>query len=97
MKRADRYSTPGDVSLSAEDLSLDQPYVAPVSKEVSPVPVDHRLPYDDEEEDEEYDDYEEEEPHHSWLGGSTAVKFLLAGGLAGAGTSLVAHIVKSAF
>ncbi|KAJ3003911.1 hypothetical protein NUW54_g5063 [Trametes sanguinea] len=81
---AARVNMEGDVSLSAEDLSLDQPYVAPVSKEIPPVPVDHRSPYDDEEEDEEYDEYEEEEPHHSWLGGSTAVKFLLAGGVAGA-------------
>ena len=37
----------------------------------------------------EYDELEEdEEPHHSWLGGSTAAKFLLAGGAAGAGKYL---------
>jgi len=37
-----------------------------------------------EEAQEEVQVYEEEE-HHSWLGGSTAVKYLLAGGAAGAG------------
>ncbi|CDO71264.1 hypothetical protein BN946_scf184908.g21 [Trametes cinnabarina] len=63
---AARVNMEGDVTLSAEDLSLDQP-----------------SPYEDED-GEEYEEYEEEEPHHSWLGGSTAVKFLLAGGIAGA-------------
>ncbi|KAI0661025.1 mitochondrial carrier [Cubamyces menziesii] len=81
---AARVNMEGDVSLSAEDLSIDQPHVLPVPKDVPPLPVDHRPPYDDDEEDDEYEEYEEEEPHHSWLGGSTAVKFLLAGGIAGA-------------
>ncbi|KAJ8456382.1 hypothetical protein ONZ51_g12161 [Trametes cubensis] len=80
---AARVNMEGDVSLSAEDLSIDQPHVLPVPKDVPPLPVDHRPPYDDDEEDDEYEEYEEE-PHHSWLGGSTAVKFLLAGGIAGA-------------
>ncbi|KAI9001053.1 mitochondrial carrier [Trametes punicea] len=84
---AARVNMEGDVSLSAEDLSLDQPYVVPLPKEgkdIPPVPIDHASPYEDEDEDGEYDEYEEEEPHHSWLGGSTAVRFLLAGGIAGA-------------
>ncbi|KAI0353621.1 mitochondrial carrier [Trametes cingulata] len=82
---AARVNMEGDVSLSAEDLSLEPPPVSTASKEIPPIPVDHRSPYEDEEDDEEYDDeYEEEEHHHSWLGGSTAVKFLLAGGIAGA-------------
>lgn len=52
---------------------------------MQPVPVDHRAAYDDDD-DMEYDDLEdEEEPPRGWLGGSTAVKFLLAGGVAGAG------------
>lgn len=38
------------------------------------------------------DDLEDEpEEHHDWLHGHTAVKFLLAGGIAGAGEALVAH------
>ena len=57
-------------------------------RDIQPVPVDHRAAYDDfdDDDDVEYDDLEEdEEPHHSSLGGSMAVKFLLAGGVAGAG------------
>ena len=51
--------------------------------------MDHKASHI-EDDDEDYDDeYEEEEPHHNWLGGSTAVKFLLAGGVAGAGTSML--------
>ncbi|KAI0771584.1 mitochondrial carrier [Trametes elegans] len=82
---AARVNMEGDVTLSAEDLSLQQPHVATGSKDVPPVPVDHRLPYGDEDDDDEYDEeYEEEEPQPTWLGGSTAAKFLLAGGVAGA-------------
>ena len=47
-----------------------------------PLPVDHS--YSRQTEEEEHEDYEEEE-HHAWFGGSTAVKYLLAGGVAGAG------------
>ena len=56
-------------------------------RDVQELPVDHQAAYDDgEDEDVDYDDFEEdEEPHHNWLGGSMAVKFLLAGGVAGAG------------
>ncbi|KAI0638147.1 mitochondrial carrier [Trametes polyzona] len=82
---AARVNMEGDVSLSAEDLALEQPHPLPIPKDALPVPVDHRPSIDDEDEDEDFDDeYEEEEPHHTWLGGSTAVKFLLAGGVAGA-------------
>ncbi|KAI0719597.1 mitochondrial carrier [Cerioporus squamosus] len=79
---AARVNMEGDVTLSAEDLSLVQPPVASSSKEVQAIPVDHDS-YEDEDEDDHLEDYEEE-PHHTWLGGSTAVKFLLAGGIAGA-------------
>lgn len=78
-------SLQGDVTLSAEDLSLAQPPIASSSKEAQAIPVDHDSSYTDEEDDDgDFEDYEEE-PHHSWLGGSTAVKFLFAGGIAGAG------------
>lgn len=50
-----------------------------------PLPVDHSYSQKTEEEGHgEVEVYEEEE-HHDWLGGSTAVKYLLAGGVAGAG------------
>jgi hypothetical protein len=49
-----------------------------------PLPVDHSYSQQTEEEEhEEVEVYEEE--HHTWFGGSTAVKYLLAGGVAGAG------------
>ena len=54
-----------------------------------PIPVDYEAE-DNGEDDEEWDDQdlyglEEEEEHHNWFLGSTAAKFLLAGGIAGAG------------
>ena len=36
-----------------------------------------------------------EEEHHSWLGGSTAVKYLLAGGVAGGGELLPSTLPSS--
>ncbi|KDQ64584.1 hypothetical protein JAAARDRAFT_187904 [Jaapia argillacea MUCL 33604] len=88
---AARLTMEGDVSLSAEDKP---PSIYLMSRTIhhphSATPVDHRSTVeqgeeDDYEYDQEYDDEEEEEEevHHS-LGGSTAVKFLLAGGIAGA-------------
>lgn len=50
-----------------------------------PLPVDHSYSQQTEEEGQEGVEVYEEEEHHSWLGGSTAVKYLLAGGVAGAG------------
>ena len=61
---------------------------APAVQQVQ-TPVDYEV--DDLEEGEEVDedeyylDEEEEEEHSNWLGGHTAIKFLLAGGAAGAG------------
>lgn len=50
-----------------------------------PLPVDHSFSQQAEgQEQEEVEAYGEEE-HHDWLGGSTAVKYLMAGGVAGAG------------
>lgn len=67
-----------------------RPYHPPVKHASQQVPVDFQQ--DDLEEDEDFDedDYyvegdEEEEEPHSWLEGSTAAKFLFAGGVAGAG------------
>lgn len=50
-----------------------------------PLPVDHSYPQRTEEEEQEEVGVYEEEEHHSWFGGATAVKYLLAGGVAGAG------------
>jgi hypothetical protein len=71
----------GDVSLSAED----RPHVQfkAGSSAVSPTlpPLDHENVDDD---DGDFPGGDEAE-HSHWLGGMTALKFLLAGGLAGAG------------
>lgn len=80
---------PGDVSLSAEDkppmfatMKLTSSEAAPP---VEPLPIDHSDP--DLDDDDDFEDYDEEgdEEHHSWLEGHTALKFLTAGGIAGAG------------
>lgn len=80
---------PGDVTLSAEDMSTTRSYHPPVKHAASPLPVDYEVE-DDGDDDDDFDDsdlyaFEEEEEHHNWLLGSTAAKFLLAGGIAGAG------------
>lgn len=72
----------GDVSLSAEDMATIHTYSS--GKDVTADLIDH-MDHDD-------DYYEEdelvEEEHHSWLDTSLAARFLLAGGVAGAGTPL---------
>ena len=77
----------GDVSLSAEDMSA--PKARTVIQEPHPhdIPVDH-VPATDRDDEYDNEDSEEEEEHASFLGGSTAVKFLLAGGIAGAGEAV---------
>jgi solute carrier family 25 phosphate transporter 23/24/25/41 len=50
-----------------------------------PLPVDHSYSRQIEEGEHEGVEVYEEEEHHTWLGGSTSVKYLLAGGVAGAG------------
>jgi solute carrier family 25 phosphate transporter 23/24/25/41 len=73
----------GDVSLSAEDKP--PPFTAnrPIhSDAAATLPVDHSYP--DVGEDGDFEEYDVEE-HHSWLEGHAAMKFLAAGGIAGAG------------
>ncbi len=49
-------------------------------------PLDHDLSPTDSEDDDDHDLIEEHhDEHHGWLGGMTALKFLAAGGVAGAG------------
>ncbi|KAI0092006.1 mitochondrial carrier [Irpex rosettiformis] len=82
---AARVTMEGDVTLSAEDMSMDCLSQPPVKQEVLPVPMDYES--DDFDDEDEYveDDYfpHEEDEHHDWFVGSTAAKFLLAGGIAG--------------
>jgi solute carrier family 25 (mitochondrial phosphate transporter), member 23/24/25/41 len=47
------------------------------------LPVDHLSP--DVSEDDSFEEYDVEEEHHNWLEGHSAIKFLAAGGIAGAG------------
>lgn len=35
--------------------------------------------------EEHFDEYDDDDEHHSWLEGHTALRFLAAGGIAGAG------------
>ncbi|KAF9247285.1 mitochondrial carrier [Melanogaster broomeanus] len=66
-----RVTMEGDVTLSAEDNSPPLPSLL--------APQESNLSNEDEGEFEE-----EAEEHHGWLQGNTAVRFLLAGGVAGA-------------
>jgi solute carrier family 25 (mitochondrial phosphate transporter), member 23/24/25/41 len=74
----------GDVSLNAEDRPLP-PIPPQVIEPQSTLSVDfsEQEPEDDEDEELGHEHPEHEEQHH-WLGGMTAVKFLAAGGIAGA-------------
>lgn len=69
-------------------MALSPPYHPSPKATATQMPVDYEA--DDLEEDEAanedefYTGEEEEEPHY-WLHGSTAAKFLLAGGVAGGG------------
>lgn len=69
----------GDVSLSAEDMAITHNYSS--GKDVTAEMIDHM----DHDED-DFEDDEVVEEHHSWLDTSLAARFLLAGGVAGAGT-----------
>ncbi|KAF7355376.1 Mitochondrial carrier protein [Mycena sanguinolenta] len=76
---AARVTMEGDVSLSAED----RPTIQLTSVEASnATQIAHRLSTGHMQ---EVSEEEEEDPHaHDWLEGHTALKFLLAGGIAGA-------------
>ncbi|KIM90874.1 hypothetical protein PILCRDRAFT_1116 [Piloderma croceum F 1598] len=80
-KGSARVTMEGDVSLSAEDKP--PPFAAnrPIHSETATLPVDHSYP--DVGEDGDFEEYDVEE-HHNWLEGHAAIKFLAAGGIAGA-------------
>ncbi|KAJ7908292.1 mitochondrial carrier [Mycena leptocephala] len=72
---ATRVTMEGDVSLSAEDRPTIQLKVEPSNAQITPkLDTGHTQAESD----------EDEEEHHDWLDGSEALKFLLAGGIAGA-------------
>jgi solute carrier family 25 phosphate transporter 23/24/25/41 len=84
----------GDVSLSAEDKPSNYLIYRPPAVQVLPVPPrDHNTTPNAADGDDDGDDNDDSllqehhhmEDHHSWLGGTTALKFLAAGGVAGAG------------
>ncbi|KAH9951624.1 mitochondrial carrier [Amylocystis lapponica] len=75
-----RVNMEGDVSLSAEDMATRSHYQPGFVDPAAP-PVDH---VEMEGEDDDPEDFSEEEEPRSWFENSTAAKFLLAGGMAGA-------------
>ncbi|TCD68192.1 hypothetical protein EIP91_011364 [Steccherinum ochraceum] len=79
---AARVNMEGDVSLSAEDITTNRPSTSAVPKE-APIPLVDHQELDDDDESDDFSDAPHEEEHHGILGGSLAVKFLLAGGVAG--------------
>lgn len=94
--------TPGDVSLSAEDKPPDYLIYRPPVVQLQPLPsMDHKnTPIHSENDDADDDDDDDgllqehhhiEGDHHYWFGGSTALKFLAAGGVAGAGQRHSVH------
>ncbi|THH14673.1 hypothetical protein EW146_g5689 [Bondarzewia mesenterica] len=83
-----RVNMEGDVILSAEDKPPDHKAHPALVTDDQALPADHDQ-YIDEDEDGEGEIYgheldEDEEDHHEWMGGGTAIRFLLAGGIAGA-------------
>lgn len=76
------------MSLSAEDKPPDYLIYRPPVMTTAP-PLDLDLSPTDSEDDHDHDLIEEhhhiEDDHHGWLGGMTALKYLAAGGVAGAG------------
>jgi hypothetical protein len=87
--------TPGDVSLSAEDRPPKYLIYRPPAVQLQQGPSSpDRTPIDSGNDDGDDDDDDDdgllhvhhvEGDHHGWLGGETALKFLAAGGVAGAG------------
>ncbi|KAL0949489.1 hypothetical protein HGRIS_009543 [Hohenbuehelia grisea] len=75
---AARVTMEGDVSLSAEDKPPDLVAIVPNHSDPHFGHPDEFLDGDDD------DFFDDEEAPHSWLEGHTALKFLLAGGIAGA-------------
>ena len=84
----------GDVSLSAEDKPPSYLIYRPPAVQPPPLPSMHHdtTPNDADDADDDDDDdvllqehHHVDDEHHNWLGGTTALKFLAAGGVAGAG------------
>ncbi|KAH9006979.1 mitochondrial carrier [Lactarius hatsudake] len=81
---AARVTMEGDVTLSAEDKPPNHLIYRPPVMTAAPS-LDHDLSPTESEHDDDHDLIEEHhDEHHGWLGGMTALKFLAAGGVAGA-------------
>lgn len=86
---AARVTMEGDVSLSAEDRPPNYLIYRPPVVQLPPVPSMHHDTNDADNGDDDDDDllqehHHVEDEHQNWLGGTTALKFLAAGGVAGA-------------
>lgn len=83
----------GDVSLSAEDKPSNYLVYRPPAVLLPVPPREHDTTPNATDGDDDGDDIDDDllqehhhmDDHHSWLGGTTALKFLAAGGVAGAG------------
>ena len=60
---------------------------------LSPSPNSSALANDEDNEYDYFDEDEQDEPQHHFLDGHTALKFLFAGGIAGAGTLSVPFVL----
>ncbi|TFK43469.1 mitochondrial carrier [Crucibulum laeve] len=82
---AARVNMEGDVSLSAEDKPPDLSTLKSSNMGASGSGLQYlSMEDEDEDDDDMYFEDEPEEEHHHFLEGHTAIKFLLAGGIAGA-------------
>ncbi|KAF5388157.1 hypothetical protein D9615_000463 [Tricholomella constricta] len=80
-----RVTMEGDVVFSAEDKPPATMRVSNMGASGSTLSqLTSKFQNNGEHEEEDESDYEDDEEPHNWLQGSTAVKFLLAGGVAGA-------------
>lgn len=69
------------------------PSTSPLSP-LSPSPNSSALANDEDDEYDYFDEDEQDEPQHHFLDGHTALKFLFAGGIAGAGTLSVPFVLQ---
>lgn len=79
-----RVTMEGDVFLSAEDKPPTKIRVSNVGASGSSSHLTPGFQHDEEHEEEDEPYFEDDEEPHSWLNGHSALKFLFAGGVAGA-------------
>ncbi|KAG6866466.1 hypothetical protein C0991_003984 [Blastosporella zonata] len=79
-----RLTMEGDALLSAEDKPPEALRAGILSAGSTPLQTSSTFLNDEEHEEEDEPYYEDAEENHGWLDGHSAIKFLLAGGVAGA-------------